>query len=27
LGRYKVDAQHHRDLRIGAISEWSRVVA
>jgi putative transposase len=27
LGRHKVRAQHYRDLRMGAFSEWSRVVA
>jgi putative transposase len=27
LGRHLVRAQHYRDLRIGAFSEWSRVVA
>ena len=27
LGRYKVGAQHYRDLRISAFTEWSRAVA
>ena len=27
LGRHLVRAQHYRDLRIGAFSEWSRAVA
>ena len=27
LGRHMVRAQHYRDLRIGAFSEWSRAVA
>jgi putative transposase len=27
LGRHKVGAQHYRDLRIGAFTEWSRAVA
>ena len=27
LGRHKVRAQHYRDLRISALTEWSRVVA
>ena len=27
LGRHLVRAQHHRDLRVSAFSEWSRVVA
>mgnify|MGYP003111738178 CR=1 FL=1 len=27
LGRHKVGAQHHRDLRISAFTEWSRAVA
>jgi putative transposase len=27
LRRHLVRAQHYRDLRIGAFSEWSRVVA
>lgn len=27
LGRHLVRAQHYRDLRKGAFSEWSRVVA
>ena len=27
LGRHLVRAQHYRDLRIGALAEWSRVVA
>ena len=27
LGRHKVGAQHYRDLRISAFSEWSRAVA
>jgi putative transposase len=27
LGRHKVGAQHYRDLRISAFTEWSRVVA
>ena len=27
LGRHLVRAQHYRDLRIGAFSEWSKVVA
>ena len=26
LGRHKVCAQHYRDLRISAFSEWSRAV-
>jgi hypothetical protein len=27
LGRHKVGAQHYRDLRISAFTEWSRAVA
>lgn len=27
LGRHLVGAQHYRDLRISAFSEWSRVVS
>ncbi len=27
LGRYLVSAQHYRDLRVSAFSEWSRAVA
>jgi putative transposase len=27
LGRHKARAQHYRDLRISAFTEWSRVVA
>jgi putative transposase len=27
LGRHLVRAQHYRDLRVGAFSEWSRAVA
>jgi putative transposase len=27
LGRHKVGAQHYRDLRINAFTEWSRAVA
>jgi putative transposase len=27
LGRHKVSALHHRDLRISAFNEWSRAVA
>lgn len=27
LGRHLVRAQHHRDLRVGAFSEWNRAVA
>jgi putative transposase len=27
LGRHKVGAQHYRDLRVTAFSEWSRAVA
>ena len=27
LGRHMVRAQHYRDLRISAFSEWSRAVA
>ena len=27
LGRHRVGAQHYRDLRISAFTEWSRAVA
>jgi putative transposase len=27
LGRHKVGAQHYRELRISAFTEWSRAVA
>ena len=27
LGRHKVGAQHYRDLRISAFTEWSRAIA
>ncbi len=27
LGRHLVRAEHYRDLRVGAFSEWSRAVA
>ena len=27
LGRHLIQAQHYRDLRVGAFGEWSRVVA
>ena len=27
LGRHKVRAQHYRDLRVSAFTEWSRAVA
>jgi hypothetical protein len=27
LGRHKVGAQHYRDLRISAFTEWSRAAA
>ena len=27
LGRHKVGAQHYRDLRVSALTEWSRAVA
>jgi putative transposase len=27
LGRHKVGAQHYRDLRMSAFTEWSRAVA